>query len=310
MRRLVLLSGFSTQAARSVCPCCFDNGDESNHPADPNLDQTITGTYMKCFIRNLAATAVLSISTQLHASDTQELAKASQNPVGNIISLPFEYNYDFEVGPEEGDVQILNLKPVYPVNIGKYNLINRLTVPLSHQEERFPGEGSKSGLGNITYQGFVSPAQPGKVIWGVGPAVTVPSKTDDRFGSEKWSGGPAVVVLAKPGNWLVGALVQHSWSFAGDSDDNNVNLTSFQYFINYNFPSGWYLTSTPTNTANWDESSSDRFTIPIGGGIGKLVRFGNQPVDFKLQGFYNAEKPDGAADWTMQFQFKFLFPKS
>jgi hypothetical protein len=222
---------------------------------------------MKFAKRNLATYALVFAAVQVHSNETQELAKASQNPVGNIISLPFEYNYDFEVGPEEGDMQVLNLKPVYPVNIGKYNLISRLTVPLSHQQERFPGEGSKSGLGNITYQGFVSPAQPGKVIWGVGPALTVPSKTDDRFGSEKWSTGPAAVVLAKPGNWLVGALVQHSWSFAGDSDDNNVNQTSLQYFINYNFPSGWYLTSTPTNSANWKEKSSDRYTVPLGGGL-------------------------------------------
>ena len=264
---------------------------------------------MKLTKRILTTYALLILVVQVHAKDTQELAKASQNPVGNIISVPFEYNYDFDVGPEDGDVQLLNLKPVYPVTLGEYNLINRLTVPLSHQEERFPGEGSESGLGNITYQGFVSPAQPDEIIWGVGPAITVPSKTDDRFGAKKWSGGPAVVVLAKPGNWLVGTLLQHSWSFAGDSDDNNVNLTSFQYFINYNFPSGWYLTSTPTNTANWAERSSDRYKVPVGGGAGKLVRFGKQPVDFKLQGFYNVEKPDGSADWTVQLQVKFLFPK-
>ena len=261
------------------------------------------------FAQLLGFALLLCAAPALLASEAQELAEQSQNPVGNIISLPFEYNYDFDVGPEEGDVQVLNLKPVYPVRIGNYNLINRLTVPLSHQEERIPGEGSKNGLGNINYQAFVSPAQPGKVIWGLGPAVIFPTRTDDRFGPEKWSAGPVIVVLAKPGNWLVGALVQHSWSFAGDDDDNNVNLTSLQYFINYNFPSGWYLTSTPTNTADWSADSSDRYTIPVGGGIGKLVRFGRQPVDFKLQGFYNVEKPDGAADWKMQFQFKFLFPK-
>jgi hypothetical protein len=262
------------------------------------------------FAQFLGWASLLYAAPALQASEAQELAEKSQNPVGNIISLPFEYNYDFDVGPEEGDVQVLNLKPVYPMNFGKYNLINRLVVPLSHQEERIPGEGSKNGLGNITYQAFVSPAQPGKVIWGLGPAVILPTRTDNRFGPEKWSVGPAAVVLAKPGNWLVGALVQHFWSFAGDDDDNNVNLTSFQYFINYNFPSGWYLTSTPTNTANWDADSSDRYTIPVGGGIGKLVRFGKQPVDIKLQGFYNVEKPDGNADWTLQFQFKLLFPKA
>jgi hypothetical protein len=261
-------------------------------------------------LRYLAAMLLVLIAHQsVWANETQELAQKSQNPVGNLISVPFEYNYDFEVGPEEGDVQLLNIKPVYPMNLGEYNLINRLTIPVSHQEERFPGEGSKNGLGNITYQAFISPAQPGSVIWGVGPAITVPSNTDGRFGGDKWSVGPAAVVLKKTGNWLVGTLITHSWSFAGDSDDNNVNLTSLQYFINYTLPSGWYFTSTPTNTANWDESSSDRWKIPVGGGMGKLVRFGQLPIDARLQAFYNVEKPDGAADWSLQFQFKLLFPK-
>jgi len=62
-------------------------------------------------------------------------------------------------------------------------------------------------------------------------------------------------------------------------------------------------------TANWEASSSNRYTVPVGGGAGKVVRFGKAPVDMKLQGFYNVEKPEGAATWSVQFQFKLLFPK-
>jgi hypothetical protein len=193
------------------------------------------------------------------------------------------------------------------VSLGEWNLINRLVVPLVYQEERFPGEGSKSGLGNITYQAFFTPVD-SKPLWGVGPAIIAPTNSDRRFGSDKWSAGPAFIVLAKPGPWLVGALVQNFWSFAGDGDD--VNTLSFQYFVNYNLASGWYLTSTPTISADWEADSDDRWLVPVGGGVGKLVRFGSRPVDFKLQGFWNVEKPDGAAEWSMQFQVKLLFPKS
>jgi hypothetical protein len=56
-------------------------------------------------------------------------------------------------------------------------------------------------------------------------------------------------------------------------------------------------------------NSGDRWTVPFGGGIGKLVHFGDQPIDFKLQGLWNAEKPDGAANGEIKFQVKFLFPK-
>lgn len=252
---------------------------------------------------------LLLVVAAAHASGEEALAKDSQNPVANLISLPLENNLNFGVGPEDARVNTLHLKPVYPVQLGELLLINRFIVPLEYQEERFEGEGSQSGLGNVTYQAFLSPAKPSKVIWGLGPALIMPTNTDDRLGSDKWSAGPALVVLAKPGHWLFGALAQHFWSFTGDSDENNVNLSSLQYFVNYNFPSGWYLTTNPTMTANWDADSSDRYTVPVGGGAGWLVRFGQQPVDFKLQGFWNAEKPDGAADWTLQLQVKFLFPK-
>ena len=84
------------------------------------------------------------------------------------------------------------------------------------------------------------------------------------------------------------------WSYAGDDDAPDVNFFSFQYFINYNFKSGWYLSSTPTITADWEADSEDRWTVPFGGGVGHLVKFGKQPVDLKLQGFYNVEKPKGS----------------
>jgi hypothetical protein len=257
----------------------------------------------------LAACLVFSIPTLVVADAQKNLAKESQNPIGNIISLPFENNFDFRVGPENASVYTLNIKPVYPLNLGKVNLINRFILPVIYQQERVKGEGSDFGLGNFTYQAFFSPAKPGKVIWGAGAALVFPTNTDDRFGADKWSAGPAFVALAKPGHWLFGVLIQNVWSYAGSSSAPDVNSFSFQYFINYNFKNGWYLSSTPTITANWEASSGNRWTVPFGGGIGRLVKFGKLPVDLKLQGFYNVEKPSGAADWSLQFQVKFLFPK-
>ena len=252
---------------------------------------------------------LIAINLPVMADSDEDLAKKSQNPVGDIISLPFENNLAFGVGDKDAEVYTLTAKPVYPTRIGNLNLINRFILPFEHQGERISGEGSKTGLGNLTYQAFFSPAEPGDIIWGVGPVITMPTNTDDRLGSDKWAAGPAVLVLAKPGHWLFGGLAQHFWSFAGDSEDDDVNLSSFQYFVNYNLDDGLYLTSSPTMTANWSSGSSNRLTVPVGGGIGKLMRFGKLPVDFKLQGFWNAEKPEGASDWSLQFQVKFLFPK-
>ena len=264
---------------------------------------------MKTGVMTIVTCLVLIISTFAAADDQEDLAKESQNPIGNVISLPFENNFAFGVGPEDAFVYSLNLKPVYPMTFGKVNLINRFILPVIYQEERFEGEGGEFGLGDLTYQAFFSPAKPGKIIWGVGPAFIFPTNTDDRLGVDKWSAGPAAVALAKPGHWLFGALVQNVWSYAGDNDASDVRFFSLQYFINYNFENGWYLSSTPTITVDWEADSDDRWTVPFGGGVGRLVKFGSQPVDLKLQGFYNVEKPKNANDWSLQFQVKLLFPK-
>ena len=79
--------------------------------------------------------------------------------------------------------------------------------------------------------------------------------------------------------------------------------------MSYNLENGWYLSSTPTITANWEASSGNEWTVPFGGGIGRLVKFGDLPVDFKLVSYWNVEKPSNGPDWNLQFTIKLLFPK-
>ena len=256
--------------------------------------------------------------------DQADLAKQSQNPIGNMISLPLQNNTYFDVGPGDEWANSFQMQPVYPVNFGKVNLINRAIVPITYlagQEiiisEHVQVENdfltfetdSVFGLGNITYQGFLSPAEPGKVIWGAGPVLQLPTNTDDRLCFDKWSGGAGFVVLTMPGKWVLGCLAYNIWDFAGPDDEPDVNSFLFQYFINYNLANGWYLSSTPVITANWEKDSDERWTIPFGLGVGRLVRFGKQPVDFKVQPFWYAEKPKNGPDWALQIQVKFLFPK-
>ena len=261
----------------------------------------------------------------IHAEE--DLAKQSQNPLGTIISAPFENNFNFGIGPSDATAYMLHMKPVYPVNLGDWNLINRFILPAIYSEGQdvpvpsgteidlgYAGivelaQGSAFGLGDMTYQGFFSPAKPTKWIWGVGPALVLPTATEDRYASDKWSGGFSAVALTMPGKWVLGVLAQNVWSFAGDSDSADVNNFLFQYFINYNLDKGWYLSTTPVITANWETNSGNRWTVPFGGGVGRLVRFGKLPVDLKLAAYWNVEKPEFASDWNLQFTVKFLFPK-
>ena len=128
------------------------------------------------------------------------------------------------------------------------------------------------------------------------------------LGSDKWGAGASVVLLTMPGNWVVGSLFSNVWSFAG-SGDQDVNLFTWQYFINYNLPDSWYLTSAPIITANWEADSDNTWTVPFGGGIGKIFRIGKQPINGQVSVYYNLETPDYGADWQLRLQLQFLFPK-
>ena len=275
----------------------------------------------------LIVLAMLFGTAQLVRAE-EDLAKQSQNPLGTIISSPFENNVYFGVGPSENTGYGLTWKPVYPADLGNWNLINRFVIPALYSpgqdEDLFLDStiefgnssltkllsGSAFGLGDITYSAYLSPKNSGSWIWGVGGAFVLPTATEDRYASDKWSAGPAFVALTMPGNWVTGVLLQNVWSFAGDDDARDVNKFLFQYFINYNFGDGWYLSSTPIITANWEAGSGNQWTVPFGGGVGKLVKHGKLPVDYKLTAYWNAEKPEFGPDWQLQFTIKFLLPKS
>lgn len=138
-----------------------------------------------------------------------DLAKKSQNPIANLISLPFQNNTTFGVGPGDATVNVFNIQPVYPITVGNFNIINRFIMPVTYQGEVDPGIGSEFGLGDLSYTAFVSPAEAGGVTWGVGPSFVFSTATDDRLGSGKWSTGLGLVVLATPGKWVVGGLAQN-----------------------------------------------------------------------------------------------------
>jgi hypothetical protein len=254
--------------------------------------------------------AVLVLTTPLGAQeDETELAKRAQNPVANLISVPFQHNFNFGVGTRDATVYVLNVQPVIPLTLTEdWNVIARIITPIINQPSLFEGADSAFGLGDLNPTFFLSPAEPGAVIWGVGPTFTLPTATDSQLGNGQWSMGPAAVGLTIRGPWVFGALVNQQWSFAGWGD-RDVSQLLIQPFVNYNLPNGWYLSSVPIITANWEASRGNTWTVPVGGGAGKLFRLGRLPVNTQLQAFYNVERPQFAADWQLRFQLQFLFPK-
>ena len=234
------------------------------------------------------------------------LAKKLQNPVSDLISVPFQNNFNFGYGPEDKMQYLLNIQPVIPQHVTEqWNWIHRSIIPLIEQ----PAPVNEFGLGDIQYQGFLSPANPGKLIWGVGPVFQFPSATDSQLGTEKWSAGAGVVAVRMDGPWVYGALVNNIWSFAGNDDRSNVNQMLIQPFINYNLGRGLAIGASPIITANWEAPSGQKWTVPLGAQISQIIPIAKVPVNFLLGAYYNVEKPDNGPDWSIRFQIALLFPK-
>jgi len=256
-------------------------------------------------------TQVATEETPAAATNSDALRKAAQNPVASLISVPVQNNDSFGVGPDDRTQNVLNIQPVIPLRVSEnWNLITRIITPIIYQPTvSQPINQGASGFGDLNPSFFLSPAKPGKLIWGAGPTIVLPTATNPVLGQGKWSLGPSFVALAQPGKWTLGGLVNNVWSYAGQSHRPDVNQMTLQYFINYNLNKGYYITWQPTLTANWEANNGGRWLVPVGGGIGRIMKLGFQPVNLTAQFYANAVHPPGAAPWSMRLQIAFLFPK-
>jgi hypothetical protein len=252
-----------------------------------------------------------SSATAKPAQESSDIAKAAQNPIAHMISVPFENDFYPRTGPKKNDEYVLEMKPVVPIPLSKdWNLITRTIVPIIQTPDLSPTLKGTSGLGDIQESLFFSPtkAGPGRIIWGAGPVILAPTATENIYGTGKTNIGPTVVALRSQGHWLYGALVQNLFSVAGPKERADVNQFLMQPFVNYNLRHKWYLTSSPIITANW-KVDSGRWLVPVGGGVGKIVRFGKTPVNVYTQFFRNVDCPNGTSKWSARLQMQFLFPR-
>jgi hypothetical protein len=174
----------------------------------------------------------------------------SENPISNQISLPIQNNYQFNTGISHATVEVYKLQPVIPFHINEdWDLITRTIVPITNQPSVKPNASSAFGLGDINPQLYFSPAKSGAITWGIGPTFTFPTGTDDTLTSGKWSAGPAGGVVYTHGDLVTSLLVNNQWSFAGWRKQA-YNQLSLQPGISYKVINGWYVTYSPTMTAN------------------------------------------------------------
>jgi len=244
------------------------------------------------------------------ADETENLAKQLSNPIADLISVPFQGNYNQGIGPAgDGSQTLVNFQPVIPIKLNDdWNVISRTILPITSQTHIFPGAGSQFGLGNTLQSLFFSPARPmNGIIWGAGPVMLLPTATDDLLGLDKWGAGPTGVALWQGGPWTVGILANQIWSFAGNPDEPDINQAFFQPFVAYTTPDAWTFSFNTESTYNWN---TEQWAVPFNAVVAKLVTIDRQPISFFVGARYWAISPDetGPSGWGARFGMTFLFP--
>jgi hypothetical protein len=235
----------------------------------------------------------------------EELAKKLANPIANLISLPFQSNFDMGIGRYNGSKMTLYVQPVIPIALSpKLNLITRWILPIVSQFD-ITGEGtSQAGLGDAVVTGFLSPSQ-SKLTWGFGPAFIIPTATNNFLGGKKFGIGPSIVALTQKNGWTIGGVANHLFSIAGDENRSDINATFLNPFVTYNWKSGAGITLNSEYTHDWENDLDVFVVMPV---LSAVTKFGSQTVSFVIGPRFHFA-PDTRPNYGIRAVIILVFPK-
>lgn len=258
----------------------------------------------------LALGPVLHSGARADEPSGAQLVEEDRNPLSDQASLQVQPNFEFRAG-EDGDTgYVFDLQPVVPIDLpGAWTLLSRTVAPLIDEPASEPGESYTFGVGDIEQTLFVSPPSSKAFIWGAGPVIQFPSASSTRLGTGKWEMGPAAAAILTGDWWQVGVQANNEWSFAGDSSRSSVNTMLLEPLLNIFLPDEWYLTFEPNVTADWKAGSRDRWTVPVGGGIGTGFTIGQQTGTAQIEAYSNVERPVQTSTWSLVLSIQLVFPR-
>jgi len=236
------------------------------------------------------------------------LSQQLENRVGDLISIPFQFNFNSGGAFGAQTVFELRVQPLIPIHLTPHwNLLSRTIVPFLSIPT--VDGGHSSGLDDIEEELFISPAKHRGFVWGVGPRVRFPTATIAGIATGSWAAGPVGVASWVGGSWVVGALVNVDYTFAHSGDQASFGILRVQPFINYNLGRGWSLLTTPMIASRWSGDDDARWNVPVGGGIAWTTKIEAQPISLSVQYYYNVVHPDASTSNLLRFVVVFLFPR-
>lgn len=264
--------------------------------------------------RVLACVGLLLLAANLSAAEpdagagdsARVLAAEDLNPLARMYVMRFEDNVQFGFGPDDEPLNFFRIQPLFPVELNEdWTLLMRVLVPLAHA----PWPETADGLSDVNVTSLLSPAKGQRFIWGVGPSLVLPTGSHERLTTNKWVAGPSGAAVYNGRRWQVGLLVQNLWSFAGDGSRDDVDVMGLRPLVSYHFDNGWYLSSSPSIVADWEADDDNRWLLPVGGGVGKVLSLGGQRISALVEAYHHVLSPTLGPDWQLRLQISLLYPK-
>jgi hypothetical protein len=237
--------------------------------------------------------------------------RESENPVTRFYTLPLRYKSSFEDGFYNATTNNLELSnAVLPIPLDDdWFIIARTKGAFVSQAPKQRGNNWEDGLNDAQTTLFLSPARATRFFWGAGPVILLPTATNSTTGMSRWGSGPSIALVWQDYvPWTVGIIANNVWSFGGPPSGSSTNSLLLNPIVSYRFGDGWSLSTSPNITANWASKNDKRWTVPVGGGIGKAFKIGAQPMTLKFETYYNVVRAgDNASVWGTQLTLSFLF---
>jgi hypothetical protein len=240
--------------------------------------------------------------------------READNPVTRFYTLPLRYKKSFEDGFYNATTMNFELSnAILPIPLNdEWFLITRTKGSFDLQAPKKRGESWEDGLDNVATTLFLSPARGSGFFWGAGPVIFLPTATNSTTGVNKWGSGPSVAAVWEgSAHWTIAFVANNVWSFGGPPHGGDrSNSLLLNPIVSFRFGDGWSLSTSPNITANWSSNNDKRWTMPVGGGIGKAFKIANQPMSLKLESYYNVVRPgDHGPVWAAQLTLSLLFPR-